>query len=65
MKTEARFCDLCATAGHARLAMGFYITNENYGWDACTIHLKGVEKYGFEIYRFEVLGDMDGDLIQE
>lgn len=65
MKTTATFCDLCAAAGQARLARGFYITDENNSWDACATHLKEVKRYGWEIYDFETLGDIDKDLIQE
>ncbi|TET45066.1 MAG: hypothetical protein E3J66_00165 [Dehalococcoidia bacterium] len=65
MKTEAVFCDLCATAGLPRLAKGFYITDENDSWDACATHLKEVEKYGFDTHEFETLGDIDEVLIRE
>lgn len=65
MKTKAAFCDLCAADGQARLAKGFYVTDENNSWDACATHLKEMPKHGFKTYEFATLGDMDKDLIQE
>lgn len=59
MKTEAVFCDLCKAEGVLRLAQGFYITDENNSYDACGKHIKEVKQYGFEIYEFATLGDID------
>jgi len=65
MRTMAAFCDLCASDGLARLAKGFYITDEGNSWDACATHLKEVAGYGFETHEFETLGNIARALVQE
>ena len=63
MKHLIKICDICASSGEARLAIGEYTTDAGT-FDCCDICEDSIldNGYGYEIRYFDEAGDFDGDV---
>lgn len=49
MKATIRYCDVCAGDGELRIATSEYNTPEGHWFDACNVHCKAAETFGFPV----------------